>query len=261
MLKVVVLDSGAALPSPGQGNSSYLVRTDTATLLVDCGPAVLQLLHQVDLTPGDVTHLYFTHRHGDHVLGFPMFLLWWFLNKEPGSPLPLVVAGQVTWGTLEMSVQHTFGDLARRLTEVPRRVLPDTEASVFLLTEGLTLRTWPLVHSPFAPVLGVRLEIGSQAIAFTGDTAPCDNILPLARGADLLLHEATYCATLNPEYPEGLHGHSTARAAGKSAAAAGVKRLGLVHISPEYAGRHEVLIAEAQREFTGEVTAPGAGFV
>jgi ribonuclease BN (tRNA processing enzyme) len=160
-----------------------------------------------------------------------------------------------------MLVQQTFGDLARRLAEVPWRVLPDTESAALVLKEGLTLRTWPLVHSPFAPVLGVRMEIGSQAIAFTGDTSPCDNILPLARGADLLLHEATYCATLNPEYPEGLHGHSTARAAGLSAAAAGVKRLGLVHISPEYAGRHEVLIAEAQREFSGEVTAPAAGTV
>ena len=87
------------------------------------------------------------------------------------------------------------------------------------------------------------------------------NTVPLARAADLLLHESAYSATLDPELHDGLHGHCTARSAGRAAAAAGARRLALVHLSAHYAGRQDMLIAEAAREFAGEVTAPAAGTV
>jgi ribonuclease Z len=74
-VEVTFLGVGAAVPAPGGTNCSYLVRAAGAVLLIDCGPAVLQQLAAVGVTPGDVTHLLLTHRHGDHILGYPMFLL------------------------------------------------------------------------------------------------------------------------------------------------------------------------------------------
>src|SRR5262249_3099630 len=112
-----------------------------------------------------------------------------------------------------------------------------------------------------APVARLRAAAGGRAVAFTGDTTRCPNVALLARGADLLLHEAAYSATLDPELHDGLHGHTTARSAGRAAAAAGARRLALVHLSAHYDGRQHALIAEAAREFAGEVTAPAAGAV
>lgn len=261
MVEIVVLDSGAAIPMPGQTNSAYLVRAAEATLLIDCGPSILQQLTNLGLTPGDITHIFITHRHGDHTLGYPIFLLWWLLNKPDPAALPLTVTGQSTWATLETLMLHVFGDLARQAATVPRQIFPDAEANVIALKDDLRLRTWPMAHSPFAPTSGVRVESEGKVTAFTGDTGPCPNVQVLAQDADLLVHEASYCATLNPEWAAGLHGHSTARSAGQAAAAARVKRLALVHISPQYAGRHEVLIAEAAQEYSGPVTAPLAGTV
>ena len=85
MIEVTVLGSGSALPAPGQTNSAYLVRAGGVRLLVDCGPAVLQQLAAVGLTPGDVTHVFVTHRHGDHILGYPLLLLRWLTHKRPPS--------------------------------------------------------------------------------------------------------------------------------------------------------------------------------
>jgi ribonuclease Z len=261
MIEVVVLGSGSAIPMRGQTNSSYLVRGGGAALLIDCGPAVLQQLDAVGLTPGDVTHLFITHRHGDHTLGYPLFLLWWLTHGRPTESFPVAVTGQTTWGSLEALLQHTFGEFAREAHAVPRRLFPDSEPSVVVLGDRLTLRTWPMAHSEFAPVSGVRVEADGRVIAFTGDTAPCANVVPLARDADLLFHEAAYCATLDPQLTDGLHGHSTARGAGRGAAAAHARRLALVHLSAQYDGRQEALTAEAAREFPGEVTAPAAGAV
>jgi ribonuclease Z len=260
-MEVVVLGSGSAVPAPGQTNSSYLVRAGGAALLIDCGPAVLQQLAAVGLTPGDVTHVFVTHRHGDHALGYPLFLLWWVSHQRPAESFPPTVCGQLTWGSLQTLLDNTFGEVSRQVSGARRTLFLDREPSVIPLTEGVTLRTWPLEHTGFAPVSGVRVEAEGKAVAFTGDTAPCPNVTPLARGADLLFHEAAYCVTLDPHLTDGLFGHSTARSAGRGAAAAGARRLALVHMSAHYAGRHEALVAEAAREFSGEVTAPDAGAV
>jgi ribonuclease BN (tRNA processing enzyme) len=261
MIEVIVLGSGSALPAHGQTNSAYLVRAGAVRLLVDCGPAILQQLGAVGLTPGDVTHLFVTHRHGDHTLGYPLFLLWWLSQGRPPESFPATITGHVTWPSLAALLKHTFGELAHETAAAPRRLFADREPAVLALDGQVTLRTWPMEHSSFAPVSGLRVEAGGQAVAFTGDTAPCANVVPLARGAGLLFHEAAYSATLDPDLPDGLHGHSTARGAGRGAAAAGVGRLALVHLSARYDGRQDVLIDEAAREFAGEVTAPAAGAV
>jgi ribonuclease Z len=259
-IEVTVLGSGAALPAAGQTNSAYLVRAGAVRLLVDCGPAILQQLAGVGLTPGDVTHVYITHRHGDHTLGYPLFLMWWLAHGRAPQTFPLTLAGQTTWSSLEMLLEHTFGELSRRAVSARRGLFADREPADLTL-DGLALQLWPMEHSSFAPVLGLRVQVAGRVVAFTGDTAPCSNAVALARGADLLVHEASFSATLNPELHDGLFGHSTARAAGRTAAEAEARRLALVHLSAHYDGRQDILIAEAAREFAGEVTAPAAGAV
>ena len=75
------------------------------------------------------------------------------------------------------------------------------------------------------------------------------------RGADLLVHESTWSADLDPQLI-GTAGHSTAQEAGRNAAAAGVARLALTHISHRYASRESTLLDEARREFAGPVCIP-----
>ncbi len=261
MIEVTVLGSGAALALRGQTNSAYLVRTGSVRLLVDCGPAILQQLDGVGLTPGDVTHVFLTHRHGDHTLGYPLFLLWWLLERGAPETFPTTISGPTTRASLGVLLEHTFGELSRRAAAAPGLSFRDDEPATLTLGEGVTLRTRPMRHSAFAPASGLRIEAAGRVVAFTGDTSPCPNAVPLGRGADLFLHEATYSAVLDPEVDYALHGHSTARAAGRAAAEAGARRLALVHLSAHYHGRHDVLIAEAAREFGGEVTAPAAGAV
>jgi ribonuclease Z len=260
MISVQFLGVGAALPGPGATNSAYLVRAAGAVLLIDCGPAVLQQLAHVGLTPGDVTHLFITHRHGDHALGYPMFLLWWALEgKGAGLSPPTVVASDATWESLRALWDHAYRDLPS--VSVQAVELPASAPSSHALTPAITLRTWPMVHSTFAPVLGVRVEVAGKALAFTGDTARCPNVVELARGADLLVHDARHAATVEPATPEGSPFHTTACQAGEYATAAGARNLALVHIGAEFDGRHGALVEEARGAFKGAVFAPAAGEV
>jgi ribonuclease BN (tRNA processing enzyme) len=260
MIRVTFLGVGAALPAPGQTNCAYLIETGDVRLLFDCGPAILQQLAAVGRTPGDVTHLFVSHAHGDHALGWPMFRLWWGLHKFDGDAprtLPTVVASEATWAHLRVLWDHSYGEIPA--VELPAVELPTDRPHVHQLTPAITLSTRRMVHSDLFPVLGARLETEGKVLVFTADTARCDSVLELARGADLLVHDSAHAVTVAPRKETQSRYHCSARDAGEYASAAGAKRLALVHVSAEYEGRHEELAAEARTRFAGPVFAPRAG--
>ena len=259
MIEVLFLGVGSAIPMPGQTNSSFVLRVDDTRILIDCGPAILQQLAAVGMSPSALTHVYFTHRHGDHSLGYAMLMLWWSIFAPAGAPLPVIIASAITFRTLDVLMKSAFGaELATKAAEAPHVVLPDTDTTT-QVTPAIRLRTIPLRHHEFAPVLGARFEVDGKVLTFTGDTMPTDNVIKLARDADLLVHDSTYSATLNPEHAEGAFGHSTALNAALHAKLANVKHLALVHIDSIYEGKVPILIEEAERKFSGRVSAPVAG--
>ncbi|SFI32273.1 ribonuclease Z [Paenibacillus sp. UNC496MF] len=71
-----------------------------------------------------------------------------------------------------------------------------------------------------------------RVVTILGDTRPCDNAVRLARGADLLVHEATFAVGL--EEKAAAYGHSTFGQAAETARAAGAKRLVVTHFSSRY---------------------------
>jgi ribonuclease Z len=260
MIALTFLGVGAALPATGQTNSAYLIETGEACILFDCGPAVLQQLAAVGKTPGDVTHLFVSHAHGDHALGYPMFLLWWTLERrDQPTPAPFVVASTATWAHLDALWEHSYNELP--CFKVGRIELPTERHHHHALTPAIGLDTWPMVHSTVAPVLSGRFAIGDKVLAFTADTARCDNVPPLARKADLLVHDSTHAATVPPERLSESRFHCTASDAGEYAEQGRAGSLALVHISREYEGRHAGLVAEAKAKYGGHVFAPRAGEV
>jgi ribonuclease Z len=260
MITVTFLGVGAAIPSPGRTNCCFLIEAGDTRILFDCGPAVLQQLAGASRTPGDVTHLFVSHGHGDHALGYPMFLLWWSLEgRDLGLPAPTVLASTATWGHLEALWEHSYNDAPP--FQVVRVELPVHEPHTHELTPNITLCTWPMVHSTVSPVLGGRFEVEGRVLAFTADTARCDNVVELARGADLLVHDARHALTVPPERSIQSRFHCAARDAGEYAAAAGVRNLALIHIGAEYEEKHPELVAEAKTRFSGHVFAPAPGEV
>lgn len=122
---------------------------------------------------------------------------------------------------------------------------------------------WGRIHKGEAITLddGRRIEPSAlvgptrsgRRVVITGDTRPCDATVEIARGADLLVHEATFTEEESVRARET--GHSTAREAAQVAARAGVRRLVLTHLSARYTRDTTELEREAREVFPGAVIA------
>jgi ribonuclease Z len=104
-----------------------------------------------------------------------------------------------------------------------------------------------------APAELVGAPRAGRTVVISGDTRPVDALRQAARGADLLVHEATFSQTDVERARET--GHSTAREAAEIAATAGVRRLVLTHISPRYTREAPELLAEARAVFADTTVA------
>ena len=256
------------MPANGQASSGYLVTTDTATLLLDCGPGVATALSAV-AAPDQLSAVIVTHLHLDHCYDLlPVGKS--LLSRGVRYPRPGEAAQD--WAQIDAVPLHVPGGSRRRLQELAA-LFPVTTAPVLDRTfelafdvreytpgarfgvGGLTVSLHELRHS--APNCGIRIESAADTMAYTGDTGVTPGLLTLAAGADLLLAEATL-----PVTDDGPHGHLSAADAARTAQAAGVRTLVLTHFP---SSDTEWLLArrdEAARAFTGTIhlARPGATF-
>lgn len=123
-------------------------------------------------------------------------------------------------------------------------VAPDMEPLVVFRDEKVTVSAILVSHQPTAPAFAFRFDTASGSVTISGDTAPCDNMVRLARGTDLLLHEAINLDILAGQYSDAQmlqatmdhhrRAHTTAAEAGTIATRAEAGHLALHHLVPTY---------------------------
>ena len=100
---------------------------------------------------------------------------------------------------------------------------------------------------------------GPSGPVWLTDTIPSAATVELARGSDLLIHEASFSAVLQPGVDPSVNFHSTARQAGEIARRAGCPRLALVHMGPQISEHPDVLVEEARADSDLQVIVPEDG--
>ena len=254
MTELIFLGIGAIIPAMAGDHTAMLLRHGDATILLDAGPALEVQLDRVGVDPAEISHVYLSHQHGDHTLGSPMLLFHHRQRVYIGAP-PVLEA----WRQL---VEVVYPDY---LAVIPGQVLYHDllvgETNSWPGLPDVTARIAPGDHGDMQ-AFALRLDFAATAgenprpafsFVYSGDTAPTNSVLELARDVDLLIHEATFSEILNQD---GGSMHSSARQAGEIAQKAGVKTLALVH---RLAGDPEIWRKEAAEHFSGKIIVPFAG--
>ncbi|HEY0807786.1 MAG TPA: MBL fold metallo-hydrolase [Pseudonocardiaceae bacterium] len=232
MRQVTVLGSCGAYPEPGRATSGFLVDWDGYRLVLDLGYATLPRL--LDHYPrSDIDAVVITHEHPDHCIDLHGLFRIRYYGGMPKLPLYCPPGVLTRLGGLEPEV-----DLHNAFDVHP---LPGTyRTGPFQLTGVL------LPH--YVPNAGIRLQAGTIALAYTGDTGPDSLLAELGHGTDLYIVDAT---DRTGETQQPRRNLLTSAEAGTWATKAHARRLMLTHFWP--GNDRNAAQSAARTTFDGEV--------
>jgi ribonuclease Z len=294
MIRVTFLGTCASRPTVGRNVPALALQREGQLFLLDCGEGTQRQMMRFG-TGFSLDHIFVTHVHADHYLGVIGLLRTLALQGRteplhlfgpPGSAptleaavglggnrtgFPVEIAelepgAAVRWEGFRieaLAVRHGTAALGYALREEPRPGRFDvTKARALGIPEGPLFGK--LHRGESVDVAGRRIDpasvVGSprpgRLVVYSGDTAPSPELVERARGADLLIHDATFCEEEAARARETFH--STALEAAQVARDADVKRLVLTHLSARYSANPAPLEKEARRVFpTAEVAFDG----
>ena len=292
MLSVTFLGTGAATPTIDRNVAGLAVQREGETLLFDCGEGNQRQMMRYGVG-FSFREIFFSHYHADHLLGVTGLLRTMGLQERsaPVTLYGPKGAQRILGAAVNLGIERNKfpidiieikpGDrLARDEYEI---VVFETEHRAdtvgYSVVEHLRLgrfnpdRThalgipegplWGQLHKgktvtlPDGRTVGPAELVGAprpgRILVYSGDTRPHLSVIEAARGADLLIHEATFGGDEMERARET--GHSTAAEAARVALEAGVRRLVLTHISSRYNRDAAELLAEARAVFPETVIA------
>jgi ribonuclease BN (tRNA processing enzyme) len=220
-VRLNVIGSSPAWPNPGSAHSGYMLEANGSRVLLDCGPGVLGRLRETELWP-HVDGIAITHFHLDH-WGDLVPWVWGTFYLATNGPLPK----PALW------VQPGGAEFLTGLGE--RLGFPDMFERTFELAEyqpDTPFQIGPLVITPTRvphyklQTYAFRVEADERTLAYSGDSAPSDELVLAARDADLFVCEATL---LRGELDGEPRGHLSLDEAVEAFQASGAKRLLVTH--------------------------------
>lgn len=245
---VTFLGTSGAVPTPARNPSSLQITHEDRHLLFDVGENTVRQLARFEASE-DISAVYITHTHGDHVLGLPG-LLHKLQHSGRTSSLPIYTPR----GTTDRIEQLTrvLGCEFQYDIDITPVTVGDT-----IRGEDWTVTPFETEHQTRAVGYVVTPADDDGCVVYTGDTRPTDATVTAAADADVLVHDAMFGEANADRARET--GHSTAAEAGTVAERAGVDTLVLTHTSPRHAGEEGVLGEQARETFSGSVILPDDG--
>jgi len=269
--KLVLLGTGGG-PRPRKASSAaaQVILIDKAAYVVDCGDGVARQLVLANVPLPTVRHIFLTHQHSDHNADYGnlIWLAWTTglrTRVDAWGPPPLKRMTELFFEMNAYDIKTRIADEGR-IPLVPLVHAHELTRGGPVMQDNNVKVTAVLVrHAPVVPAFGYRFDAPDRSIVISGDTAPSDNLIALAQGADILVHEALYAPAIDrlvAGVPNAttlkesiMSHHTTAEEAGRVAQRAGIKTLVLSHFVPadDPAVTDEMWIDAARTHFRGSV--------
>jgi ribonuclease Z len=287
-VQITFLGTSSGVPTRSRNVSSVALRLpQRAELwLFDCGEGTQHQILRSDLKISQLTRIFITHMHGDHIFGLMGLLASCGLAGNPnridiyGPPkldeylracsryssthlsYPIQVH-TVEPGVLYEDEEFTVscGRLEHRITAFGYRVTEKDRPGRFDIEKAKALSIPPgrvyglLKRGERVTLLDGRQFDGAdfcgpteigRKIAYCTDTVYCEGAVELAQNVDLLIHEATFAHQDAKLAFQRLH--STSTMAAQTALVAQAKLLIMTHFSPRYAPGNELELKDLLQE-------------
>jgi ribonuclease Z len=260
-LHLVLCGAGSPLPDPKRSGPCVAVIAGNAIFVVDAGTGGARNLLRLQVPPGNVTAVFLTHFHSDHIDGLGELGLLRWVGRANTKPLPVYGPSGVEQVVAGFN-QAYQADAAYRTAHHGNEVAPPEgaglQAHVFTVPDdgspvtvwdanGVRITAFSVDHRPIAPAVGYRFDYKGRALVISGDTKKSASVEKQSQGVDLLVHEALaahlvaimnraaaetgnkYAEHITHDIPDY---HTTPVEAAQIAAAAGVRALLYYHVIP-----------------------------
>ncbi|MFW9807658.1 MAG: MBL fold metallo-hydrolase [Candidatus Thorarchaeota archaeon] len=236
-----MLGTGTSYPDPSRVQSGILIENGNQRILLDIGSGVLQRLTQLEIDFKTIDSVFISHFHIDHCADFlPLVQTLWLMGYD--KTLNLFAPPPVKpWSRAVFDLAFTY---------LRDKVLINTTAlneNHVIPQDNITVVAGPNLHSNY-DTRAFKVEYGGRSLTFSSDTAPCRDIINLAKGTDVLIHE---CNWLDGPHPEGVHTSPSELA--RIAEEINPSKVILTHIAPEVAAKKDKVIEIVSRRTNAEV--------
>jgi ribonuclease BN (tRNA processing enzyme) len=268
---LILLGTGGG-PRPRKANSAaaQVILVNDAAYVIDCGDGVARQLVSAGVPLPQLRHVFITHHHSDHNADYGnLLLLAWTAGLrtrvDAWGPAPLEKMTKLFFEMNDYDIKIRIADEGR-IPLVPLiHVHEFTAGGRVMQDENVKVTAAVVDHPPVVPAFAYRFDTPNRSIVLSGDTARSDNLIKLAAGADVLVHEALYTpavdrmvagvANATTLKKSIISHHTSVEDAGRVAQAAGVKTLVLSHLVPadDPSITEEMWLQAARSYFRGSV--------
>ncbi len=199
LFRVTLLGTGAPPPVLHRFGPSTLVEAGGEMLLFDAGRGALQRLHQLGIPFGDITGMFLTHHHSDHVVGFvDLWLTGWIGRPWGRRTVPLKVWGPEGTNRMAEHLPLAFAtDIRVRShsynADGVKLESTEIEEGVVLDSGGVRVTAFKVDHGgEQLDAYGYRVDFNGRSAVLSGDTTFNENLMAHSQDVDLLVHEVTH---------------------------------------------------------------------
>ncbi|MBT8373976.1 MAG: MBL fold metallo-hydrolase, partial [Deltaproteobacteria bacterium] len=225
-LNVTILGSGTCVPSLKRSSCSILLDVNGSKLLFDSGPGTMKRLLEVETTIFDISFIFYSHLHPDHTGELVTFLFATKYPDENHRTEPLTIIAGHGFSGFYKKLKNVYENWIELSPGVVNIIELDNTGPDSIRFDDFTVKSLPVEHTDESIAYRINSAAG-KSIVYSGDTDFSDNLITLAKDADLLVCESALPDELK------VKGHLTPSLAGEIATSANVGKLVLTHFYPE----------------------------
>jgi ribonuclease BN (tRNA processing enzyme) len=246
--RLILLGTGGGpTPKPNRAQPSQVIVVNNAAYVIDCGNGVARQMVLAGVPLASLRDVFITHQHSDHNADYGNLILLAWGGALTGKvntygPPPLKEMTRLFLQMNDTDISTRMADEGRvdlRPLIVPHEI---TQGGPVMQDENVKVTAALVDHGAIKPAFAYRFDCPDRSIVISGDTRPSENLVRLAKGADVLVHEVMYLPALEKlvaSEPNAttlrahlMAAHTTTEQVGRIASEAGVKILVLSHFVP-----------------------------
>ena len=262
-LHLALCGTGSPFPDPSRAGPCSAIIAGDRLFIVDTGEGSARNLGYMGIPAAKIEAIFLTHFHSDHIDGLGPFMLQRWGVGTFQTPTPVYGPTGVDKVVDGFRAAYVL-DFGYRVAHHSEKIMPPGGSGgkgmpfalppagqgddvVVLNDKGLKVTAFRVDHAPIDPAVGYRFDYKGRSVVISGDTKKTPSVQAVAKGADILVHEAlqpSLVKILETEFADHnlnnmslvmrdiLNYHTTPEEAAAQAAAAGAKQLVLNHIVP-----------------------------